>query len=468
MAEISFCPNCGHKVSSDDEFCPNCGTRLKSSTTPNSDEQQPQQQTQSNQTNTTQPAGNNGGPQKQVSISKKMLGIIIAVVVILIGGFLFLRNYYTPQNQLNRTMTALSTKNGSLAKHVATDDPTLKNKIDAKSVKPMQTYFSNNKEKLADLKSALENGQSYDNNTYTFQQDGHAWLFFPKYKLYVRAAYAKLKTNHSDVSLYQGSKKLKTTTSNSKSYKVGPVFPGTYTFKSDGTISGRHLVNKSTVNLTSGSNDVNLELKTATFTVRGNNGSIVYLNGKKVGKIGKNGKMKFTNYPMSGDLRAYVTMVVNGKTIKSKTIDVAKELEYSSNTITPMFSGVVGKSDAQELLQQAYSGTQYGSSDSNTADLFVGAESNSGYNELIQFFDSFDSDQSYDVEVTDVTGIVPDGNKSATVSYQVKYTFYKDNEKKVQQFTYNGAKIVKSGGYYKISAIGKTGTSPDWEKDYPE
>jgi hypothetical protein len=178
-----------------------------------------------------------------------------------------------------------------------------------------------------------------------------------------------------------------------------PLFPGTYTFKASGNVSGRHLTNKTTIDVGSDSSDVDLSLKSLSFTVTGNPGAVVYLNDKKIGKINKSGELKVNNYSENGNMELYATMKVDGKTVKSDTIDVEDQVsDDGSSTITPTFSGMVTEDQAQSLLQSAYDETESGSEGSSSADDFVGEEDNSSYNELLEFFDSFSEDESWDVK----------------------------------------------------------------------
>ncbi|WP_311407290.1 zinc ribbon domain-containing protein [Liquorilactobacillus uvarum] len=470
MAEEMFCPKCGTKVKVGEVFCPNCGSKLNQTAEASvSNEKNEAKNTISNESDQKLQRSATAQPKKP--LNKNLLIALAAVLVVLVGGYLGLKDYYQPQKQLDRIISALGDSDKNLAKYVKTDDPTLQNKLTEKNLKPTQKYFESNRQDLAELKSSLQQGSEY-NNTYSIEQSGNAWLFFPRYKMNVKAAYVTLSSNHAGVAFYQDGKKIWTTTSGSYSKKVGPLFPGKYTFKSVGKISGRKLVNTSTNTLTSGAQDVSLKLRIATFTIKGSQGADVYLNGKKAGKLDNEGKLKFKDYPISNDLKAYIAIKVSGQTLKSSSVDIKDRLAYGYSDITPAFKGVVSKSDAEELLGSAFSGAESGTEDSSTADLFVGQENNSSYNDLLKFYDSFktnDNVEDYTAEVSKINSVTPAGKNKATVSYSVKYTFNNTGDSgdstKVQQFTYPNAEIVKQNGDYKIKTIGVT-NSADWEKNY--
>ena len=213
-------------------------------------------------------------------------------------------------------------------------------------------------------------------------------------------------------------------------------------------------------------NNVELNLSTATFTVKGMKDSNIYINDKKVGKLDSDGEKKFTNYPITNGLKLYLTTDVNGKEIKSKQVSVEDKINQGVHTITPGYKGLVSKDEAESLLSSVFSGLRYGAS-SSTADHFIDGENNDSYNELVDFFKTIE-DHLEDVDVVKINSITPLGNNKAEVSYSVKYSFENDDQRKVQQFTYNGAQIEKEDGEYKVKSIGKTGSSPDWERRYDD
>ena len=157
----------------------------------------------------------------------------------------------------------------------------------------------------------------------------------------------------------------------------------------------------------------------------------------------------------------------DGKTVKSKTVSIEKELDKGNNTITPDYDGLVDKEAAEELLADAFSGLKYGEDSSVADDDFIDGENNDGYNELVAFFNSIE-DNLQDVKVVKVNSIAPLEKNKARISYSVKYRFNNEDSVKIQQFTYNNAEIEKEDGSYKIKAIGKTGTEPDWERTLEE
>lgn len=208
-----------------------------------------------------------------------------------------------------------------------------------------------------------------------------------------------------------------------------------------------------------------MDLDTTSFTVNGPANAKVYYNGKNIGKLDQNGKMSLKDYPVTDKMKLYLVADLDGKEVKSNTVDLANKYDEHITKITPTFSGIVSKSIAKSLLNSAFDDAQNTSFYSNGANVFVGEENNASYNELINFFKAFE-DISISSEVNKINSVVPKAKGVAEVSYSVKYRIYSDGTTKIQQFTYNGAEIVKSGSYFKIQSIGKTGSQPDWEQKY--
>ena len=469
MAASKFCPNCGHPVSEDEKFCANCGQVLQ--------EAEPSQPAESQEVQaepaTPEPQPVAEQPQEQeiqqysrqspANQSKKTnKGIVAAVIVlvVLLGGYLFGRNYYTSAKQMDRFLTELADSKGDVSPYLTSSDSSLE--ISKDEANAFRKMFTGDQKTIDSLKSALTSNMTY--GRWTWVKSGHRLLVFPAYKLQVEPVYVRLYTNHSGVKVYRDDKKLTTTTAASQVVKVGPILPGRYTFKAAGTVKGKKLSSVKTEYITYGKdNQVKLNLKTATFTVQGPENSTIYINGEKVGSLGDDGKKKFTDYPLTDGVKLYLKTNFDGKTVKSKTVSVEDKLDQGEKTIAPDYDGLVDKEDAKSLLDDAFTSLKYGESSSTADNDFVDGENNDGYNELVAFFKSI-GDNLDSVSVVKVNSVTPLGKKRARISYSVKYRFYNDDSVKVQQFTYHNAEIVKSGDSYKIQAIGKTGSNPDWER----
>ena len=219
------------------------------------------------------------------------------MIVALIAFFVWGNNYYSETNQIDRIAQDLSSTKKDASGIVTTSDPNLK--ITLSTVKPLQEYFENNKDNLNSLVSDVESGASL--HGITLVQDGHYWLFFPKYKLNVPAAYAKVETNHAGSTVYVDGKNVGKATGSDGEYtkNVGPYFPGTHTFQVKANVNGRNLqTNQDADDIWGQSNDEQMTITTATFKVKSIAGATVLLDGKSVGNLDGNGELEFKDYPI--------------------------------------------------------------------------------------------------------------------------------------------------------------------------
>lgn len=276
--------NFAQKVDASEKFCANCGYQLsedvkrveenKSFETAN-----PTEVNQSSQQN-------NKSNRPKKPINKKVV-IPVAVLIVLIGAYFAGNTYYSSQNQLNRFVTALSSSDGDVSGYLTTTESS--KEVPKEEAKAFKKQFSGRQSSIYYMKQSLLSNGSYDN--YSWVQSGRRLLIFPAYKLQAEPGYAYLSTNNKNVKIYQDGNKIATTKADSRTVRVGPIFPGEYTFKAQGTVNGEKLSSKKDVQVKSGKdNNVDLSLSTATFTVKGIKGSNVYINGKKVGKLDSNGK----------------------------------------------------------------------------------------------------------------------------------------------------------------------------------
>ena len=124
--EKIFCPHCGNEIEKGTQFCGNCGYNVEEYLKKQADTQSKNDQTNNAQTGEHQQRSTQKAPKKPMSQKTKISWIVgIVVVVLLIGGYMFGKNYYSADKQLDRIVTAISS-DGDLAKYATTDDPSMK------------------------------------------------------------------------------------------------------------------------------------------------------------------------------------------------------------------------------------------------------------------------------------------------------------------------------------------------------
>jgi len=451
MEAKKFCPSCGHEVSNSDKFCQNCGAKLDAK---------------------PQPPIEESGYSRQKQVPKKInkkVAIIIGIVVLLLGGYIAGRSYYSPAKQLDRFITAL-TSDGDISSYLVSSNAKVKvTKEEATAFKRGLEH-----EQIATMHNYLLQGRSYDD--YMWVKSGSHFLIFPAYKLQVNPAYVTLNTNQAKVKFYQDGKLLKKKISKiSDGYRLtlGYMLPGKYTFSVKGTASGKPVEVKKQSNVTAGEdNNIDLRLETISLKVEGEAGQTVYIDKQKVGTLNHDGELIIKNYPITQNSELYLQAKVGDKELKSQTVSLSR---YTSNygyddddypEVEPKFTGLLDDDEAEDVLESAFNEGKTELS----ANYFVGEENNDSYNELVAFFKSLNNFRSFEINKINKIEMI-DTNKFR-VSYSVKYVFYNysSGQKKIQQFTYNGAELVydEKDDSYKVQSIGKTSTQADWERNYSD
>lgn len=464
-----FCFNCGTEVKADVDFCPNCGANLRKhdiksnvdNTTLNSKSQSVQIPKVQPQKTQTVNAIHQAKPLDKKT--KAIYAGTAVVAVVILGGFFFGKSYYSKENQISRISELIKNPQKSgLSQYVIASNSDIK-PTDAK-LKPLQTYFHNNSNEANKFISSLNGNIASSNTGISLVEDGKYFFLFPKYKLSCPTYDANLYSNHKGTSVYVNGKSYGTLSGSNGDYskKLSNLFVGQYKLNAKATISGRHLSASSQINLFSPKN-VDLSIKTLTFTVNSVPNAAVYINDKKVGTLDSDGKKTFKEYPLTKNTELYVSFKSNGKTITSKITTALGD--YASNgevsgalshddgkyVITPSWKGSISKSDAEDLLGKAFD------KDELSSDLFIDGSDNASYKELTKMFDQYDDNEknlSYSTSVK-IVSMMPAGNNDTNVVYEVKYSFTREDGDLNQVMHYSGAVIHKNGeSDYQIKSIG--------------
>ncbi|MDF7669197.1 zinc-ribbon domain-containing protein [Lactobacillus sp. ESL0703] len=467
MGEKKFCPQCGNKVEASVKFCPHCGADLTDVATA-------QPQTKANSAKMTgqhtppksrQQVNQVAAPKKQPLKKKTKVTLwLVAIIVVLFGGFYaWGSNHYSRNNQIDQIIVSLKNPQMGLAQYVTTDDHTIK--VTNNALKPLQKYYQSHQTTANNLSMNLKAGGS--TSQISLVQSGRYLLLFPKYTLHINTYTPQVETNHRDTRVLVNGKSGGQVKGSADSYykKLSPLFPGKYHLEVDSVVSGRELKADSTVNVWS-NKTINMNIKTATFSIASVPGGTIYINDKKVGVLSGNGSKVFKNYPITDNMEVYVTTTFGSQTIKSQLITDLPEAidngDSDSNTsddvdfddddhvvLKPQWKGLIDKSDAEDLLKSDFN-------DPESED-FIGGSDNSSYQELrkmLKGFDRNDSTISYDMDC-DIVSINPAPNDSSSVIYKITYTFEKDNgDEHTQVMLYKGAILQEDSDKQKIKSIG--------------
>ncbi|MEB3363974.1 hypothetical protein SDC49_10290 [Lactobacillus sp. R2/2] len=200
-----------------------------------------------------------------------------------------------------------------------------------------------------------------------------------------------------------------------------------------------------------------MNIKTVNFTIKSIPAAAVYINDKNVGNLDKKGNKVFKDYPVTDDMKIYVVTKVDGKTIKSETVDYDEmgfedDDDSSSNVIKPEWPGLISKDDAEDILENDFNSPE--------EDDFIGGAENKGYQELHSQNSGFNNDDDindYNMECS-VVSITPAPNNCSSVTYKITYTFEHDDFEHKQVMLYTGGLFKQTGdsddGSQKIKSIG--------------
>lgn len=439
------CSNCHQENDDNAMFCENCGQTLQ----PQVDNtvlthQQPEPVN-------LQPVYQE--PKKPMSKKNKILiGIVVVIMVALGGTYKFLDNKYSKQNQIDALITGIKDKDKSfLSKNISSDDPNLS--IKESDLKPMITYFDENKDSITSLKTALEANSQFLG--ISLEQKGKNALIFPKYQLKVTPVYSTVTSNMKDSTIKMNGKKLFVTDSEQFSKKIGPLLLGNYKF--DASIKDKKETVKETYTLLPGETEtVDMSFVTVTIPIRSNvDEATVLMDDKEVGQLtdGKldigpiiwNGKASFqlVKKTKDGELKSDIKELTSTDVNKDGGTTSTIELRFETADKYEVSEGL--KSFYNRFEQVVKSSNDY-NPEEFAKDFYIDGNKNTAFKGINDYI-SWCRDRSAQGEYSGVDfGIVvksvePMSNNRYKVNYNVTYyTTYpsKTNKsKRVEGFDYS-------------------------------
>ncbi|CDR80576.1 zinc-ribbon domain-containing protein [Lactobacillus delbrueckii] len=470
-----FCAKCGAKNKAGDQYCANCGAKLIKP----SKLKQPMQQ--------TKPLRQAKPSKKRVDVKKSRHGkraAVIGVVALLIlaAGYGFGKSYYAKDKQIDRIISVLKDPSQDLSPYVKTDDSSFQ--LTKKSVRPLQTYYKENKTAANNLGSKWKNQEELDasfKKSISLGEDGHYFFLFPKYKLMVKIYSPTVVTNHKNSTIKMNGKNVGKLSASGDYYqkKLDPVIAGRYTFSVSANLSGK-TISPSPVKLDLFSNHkVSLNITTGSFTVSSVPNGEVYINDKKVADLDDKGQASFKDYQITSGMSLYVKKSGIGKsdTIynfdqyvtdpadqENDSDDPADQEDSDDDSssdqikavngrwvLTPSWPGLASSEDAEDLLQDIW--------DDNDSKDWVNGSSNTGYLSIKKLHDNWDDSDSvanYN-EVVSVLSTSPAGSGKTYVNYTVthKLSYTGDKDATSVTDTYQKGIISQdSDGDYVLEKLG--------------
>lgn len=469
-----FCAKCGAKNKAGDQYCANCGAKLIKP----SKLKQPMQQ--------TKPLRQAKPYKKRVDVKKSRHGKIAAVIgvvalLILAAGYGFGKSYYAKDKQIDRIISALKDPSQDLSPYVKTDDSSFQ--LTKKSVRPLQTYYKENKTTANNLGSKWKNQEELDDSfkkSVSLGEDGHYFFLFPRYKLMVKTYSPTVVTNHANSTIKMNGENVGKLSASGDYYqkKLDPVIAGRYTFSVSANLSGK-TISPSPVKLDLFSNHkVSLNITTGSFKVISVPNGEVYINDKKVADLDDKGRASFKDYQITSGMSLYVKKSGIGKsdtihnfdqyvtTPADQENDSDDDYDYDDDdsqssdqikavngswVLTPSWPGLASTEDAEDLLQEIW--------DDNDSEDWVNGSSNTGYLSIKKLHDNWDNSDSvsdYNEDVS-ILSTSPAGNGKTyvnyTVTHKLSYTGDKDDTSVTDTYQ-KGIISQDSDGDYVLEKLG--------------
>lgn len=207
-----YCAKCGAPNQANATFCAKCGAKLvkpAQSSQPTQPVQQVKPVQPVQQVQPVKPAKTvkKRANLKQTRKWKKPILITAAVLLVLLAGYGFGKSYYAKDKQIDRIISALKDPSQDLSPYVKTDDSSFQ--LTKKSVRPLQTYYKENKTTANNLGSKWKNQEEFDasfEKSVSLGEDGHYFFLFPKYKLMVKTYSPTVVTNHKNSTIKMNGK----------------------------------------------------------------------------------------------------------------------------------------------------------------------------------------------------------------------------------------------------------------------
>ncbi|CAM3110861.1 TcaA second domain-containing protein [Lactiplantibacillus plajomi] len=237
---MKICPNCQYENAADAVFCGNCGAKLPEQVVNSATSEAPASETPQPATRLGRNQSTNEAPttplsqQRPKQPKKPWLVALLVVVLVVVAGGVFYASQFGKSKQVAAIATALADDDRTvLVDKVVSDDDGLT--IDKQALAPLMTYLKNHPQYAKDAQADLKrNGHSSD-RTLTIVSAGRQWLIVPVYKLQVTTMHPKVETNLKGAAITANDVKLSTTKYDHESYQAGPLMPGSYTFKLEGS-----------------------------------------------------------------------------------------------------------------------------------------------------------------------------------------------------------------------------------------
>lgn len=475
-----FCPACGWENDLDAAFCEECGHAFAQAK--QAANQVPPQQAYYEQPEVHLQPVESAPPKPPMSKKNKNLFIgLTALAALSIGGYLYGKQHYSQENQIERLYAVVETRDpAKLAEVTVSKDPNYK--ISSKELKKYTDYYKAdaNKKAFADLLKQLKNG-SADLADLKVEKSGKYFGLYDKYQLVMEPAYLNIKATQENMKLKLDDKEKEKAASNDFETTWGPLTPGDYQvageYDNESVSSNVRLVRFENNEYQENANVV-LDMHKVSFMVKSNvDGADVYVGDQKVGTI-ENGSCEVKDLIWHQGMVVQLKKELEGEEIVSNTATI-RETEYLADnyapddymsTITLDFENIKTTDDLQRFLNSFYAEVTRFTNDSYSfstmdkqdfAENFADGDGSFEDNDFEKFINGVRNSGSkrYVDSTPKVESMVMTGKDTYQAQYLIEYrTVYKDYGRAdvTQVFRYKKADFIydEEDGQFKLKSLG--------------
>lgn len=406
---------------------------------------------------------------------------IVATIVTIIVIYLITASIFCSKNyQAKEIARAISDPKQSLVNYVVGDDHSA-------PVTDENTRQLHKVSKIYRNTDSLVTALKDPGSVVGLVQDGHKWLFFPRYKLQLPTQKVHLLTNYKNATFYVDGKNIGKGTKDEAIFSKESSVLGNKgnVFQAKATIGGRQVVATSRHIDHDDSNQVELWMGKNDFKVKGMPNSIIYIDGKKAGRLNSKGIKAFKGYPVTVSTTVKLVTHKDGRNISSKPTRIYNMVNSAGNddnVVQVTYPHSVSEGKVNSLLVRALNPRGLIKQESNSSnDLvytndksFIGGKNSTSYKQLQQYItqvskkDDFDQFTGYGVNIESLQN---EGSKDSIVRFKVTYKmrFFEDDGdvEKVTVLQFNHCLVRYLGRssngrqIFKIKSLGQRKTIKD-------
>lgn len=418
------------------------------------------------------------GEEKSRKIWPWLLAVIL-ILALLGGGYFYGQKYYSKEEQINRFIKTLDTKQ---PKQIA-DELKVEGKevpLNQVTIEPFVKLLKEDKEYTKNLKKYLlkaKSNEKSDSEDIYLKNTGKKYYLFNDYQFVLRPLDFTIHTNKKDATIWLEGKQVAKSGSEKYSATLGPVLPGKYTLVSKLQEKDTVLENEYPYALTR-TNDqdldkINLNLIPLTFTVKSNvKDAEVFVNQKQVGVL-KDGTLEVGPISWREGSQLQLRKTLGSDVVKTKSVELKeKQKETYTLDFPEMLTMENTKQVASALFEEVGKAIKDKKYDykKTLAERFVDGEKNSGYKNLAQYIET--NRENKQLESIDFTTkmlqLTPKTAKDALGVFEVAIVKHytsatnKDDEKMVQKYNTLFQGTEKDGKYIvQIKSLGTPETVVD-------